>query len=180
MNVDEFVDELLPILFKVMNSTGQACHCILVSKVLDLIFGAVGIKSEPICVDYEFANPAAVDHMKSGGSPETCQGSAFIGRTGTGESGMYDHHVVTLIPRGKTAALIDPTIIQVMKTFPDVDIPMIVMDDLQYPVPQRPRSVVRSAATFNTSMRYARVLPHRSRMPFRRKKIRNQRSVTCT
>lgn len=135
MKVDQFVDEMLPILFEVMNTTGQGGHCILVSKVLDLIFGSVGMRSEPLCVDYEVANPAAVKHLKAGGSSDTLRGAAFVGRTGTGEFGMYDHHVVTLIPFDTTATLIDPSIIQVTRTVPDVDIPMIVLD-LSYPLPR--------------------------------------------
>ena len=135
VQVDQFIDRLLPASFQVLNSTGQAGHCILVARVLDLVFKVIEIPSEPLCLDYEVANPPAVEHLDAGGSPHTLLGDAYIGGTGSGRSGMYDHHVVTLLPFDTTATILDLAIIQVARTIPGVEMSPVVLD-LPFPLPR--------------------------------------------
>jgi hypothetical protein len=135
MEVDNFIDELMGPLFEVLNETGHAGHCILSASVLDRVFSEVGVSSEPAGIDYAVMNPTATRHVKSGGGLDSMPEGGYVAKTGTGESGMYDHHVVTLVPSGGTATLIDPSIIRVEQSVPGVQMQMIIMDDLSYPPP---------------------------------------------
>ena len=134
MRLREFINEMLPITFSVMSETGHQGHCILTSRVLDHVFYAVDVGSEPLCVDYEVANPAANAHLKAGGSRDRLRGEAHIIMTGSGKSGVYDHHVVTLIPFSDSSIIVDPSIVQTGWKIPHVEMNMIILN-MPYPLP---------------------------------------------
>jgi hypothetical protein len=133
----DLADAVVPAVFEKLNKTGNAGHCILVARVLDQVIEAAGVPSMPMCVDYEILNPSALRHVEAGGSLGDLNGDAFEGRTGTGSSRMYDHHVVTIIPQGKTATLLDPAIVQVTVNVPGASLPPLVVAGLPYPVPEQ-------------------------------------------
>lgn len=119
---ESVADRLLPPLMQEMNRTGHAGHCIYVARVIDRIFGHFGVQSEALCVDYEFANSAAVQQMESG---ESLKPPSTIVRTGHDDFDGYSHHVVTLVRDEGTALLLDPTIIQIEHYLPSARIPPI-------------------------------------------------------
>ena len=121
---EEVAGRLLPALFAEMNSTGHAGHCILVSRVVDLVFKELGVPSEPLCVDYQFANAAAVRQMAQGRDLEP---PAMVGQTGSGAFEGYDHHVVTLVRDDTMALFLDPAIIQIERHMPSVSIPPVMV-----------------------------------------------------
>ena len=127
---ESVASRLLPALFQEMNRTGHAGHCLFVSRVLNLVFEELGVRSEPLCVDYEFANAAAVQQMAEG---RDLQAPAIVAKTGSGGYDGFDHHVVTLIRDNSMALLLDPTIIQIEKHLPDVSLPPIIMITLPWP-----------------------------------------------
>lgn len=134
MSLGGVVDKVLGHLFEVMSPDGHAGHCILVSRTLDHVFGRLGIESYPMCVDYEVLNPAALAHVNSGGDLHILTGAAFAGRTGTGRSGMYDHHVVTAIPDEPRCLIVDPAITEVWRAIPGLHLPTIMLD-MSFPLP---------------------------------------------
>ncbi|MEX1257370.1 MAG: hypothetical protein WEG36_07120 [Gemmatimonadota bacterium] len=115
---------LLPALFAEMNRTGHAGHCIYVSRVIDLVFNEYGVRSEPLCVDFEFANASAIQQMAEGRALEP---PAMIAKTGSETFDGYLHHVVTLVRDGPMALLLDPTIIQLERHLLDVTIPPVMI-----------------------------------------------------
>lgn len=129
------IDTVVPAIFDELNKTGHAGHCILAARVLSQVLSAVGTTSHPMCVDYEYLNAEAVRQVGAGRPLDKLTGDAFAGRTGTGGAGMYDHHVVTIIPEGKTATLLDPAIVQVVRTIPGADLPPLIITDLPLPLP---------------------------------------------
>jgi hypothetical protein len=135
MNPSVVLDAVVPVVFEELNRTGHAGHCILTARVLDQVLSALAIPSHPMCVDYEFLNAEAVRQVRSGRSLDRLIGDAFTARTGTGASEMYDHHVVTIIPDGKTATLLDPAIVQVTRAIPDASLPPLIVTDLPFPLP---------------------------------------------
>jgi hypothetical protein len=135
MNRSAVLDAVVPAVFEELNKTGHAGHCILTARVLDQVLSAVAIPSQPMCVDYQFLNARAVRQVQAGRALDELTGDAFAGRTGTGGSGMYDHHVVTIVPHGKTATLLDPAIVQVTRSIPGASLPPLIITDLPFPPP---------------------------------------------
>ena len=115
---------LLPSLFAEMNSTGHAGHCILASRVLGLVLEELKVPSEPLCVDYEFANAAAVQQMAQG---RELVPPAMIAKTGSDGFDGYKHHVVTIVRAGNSALLLDPTIIQLERYMPSVSVSPVMV-----------------------------------------------------
>ncbi len=135
MTLIAILDAIVPAVFDELNRTGHAGHCVLTARVLGQVLSAVGIDSQPMCVDYEFLNAEAVRQVSAGRPLSELTGDAFAGRTGTGGSGMYDHHVVTIVPQGQTATLLDPAIVQVSRTIPGASLPPLIITDLPFPPP---------------------------------------------
>lgn len=119
---ESVADLLLPNLFEEMNGTGQAGHCIYVSRVMGIALKRLGIRSEPLCVDYEFANSPAIYQLIQ---RQALSPPAVIAKTGSGEFDGYDHHVVTLVRGPTMALLLDLAIIQIERHIPGVTIPPI-------------------------------------------------------
>ena len=135
MTISEFNLAMLPELVAVLDETGQAGHCILTARVLDCLYTAIGQNAYPLRVDFEVANPAAVHYLNAGGSPETLTGDAIIARTGSGKSGMYDHHVVTVITLESHLVIVDPAIIRLSWTVPGVDMNVVTLN-MPDPLPE--------------------------------------------